>query len=137
MHSLSVAAGRKYRDSASPLGNILPEDTGGVLISEPDALAPFHKASASEKQRRVRDVLQWAHSIYRRGGASMVEAVSEAAAGSATGYYALVELRRVLLELNLVAWEQHPHRTRADVHRAFKKAIGRLTPHRGGWRVTR
>lgn len=136
MHSVSDSAGRKYRDSESPSGN-LSDLNGGIRIGEPDALAPFHKASADEKRRRIRDVLQWGHSIYRRGGASMVEAVSEAAAGSATGYYALVELRRVLLELNLVAWEQHPHRTRADVHRAFKKAIGRLTPHRGGWRVSR
>lgn len=103
----------------------------------PDALAPFHLASPAERRRRVRDVLLLAWRVYRRGGLSLCDSINEAADGSATGEYAKTELRRVLLEINLVAWESHPNRTRDDVHRLLRRAIGRLTPHRGGWRVSR
>jgi hypothetical protein len=103
----------------------------------PDALKPFHLASPAERARRVRDVLLMAWRVYRRGGISIVNSINEAASSSAVGEYAKISLRRVLLELNLDAWESHPARSRDDVHRLFRKAIGRLTPHRGGWRVTR
>lgn len=64
-----------------------------------------------------------------------MESVRESAAGNVAGHYALVELRHVLLELDLDAWEQHPVRVRADVRSLFRRTIGRLTPHRGGWHV--
>lgn len=64
----------------------------------------------------------------------MVDAVGKVTLG-AEAEYAKISLRRILLELNLTAWETHPNRTRCDVHKLFKKAIGRLTPHRGGWLV--
>jgi hypothetical protein len=66
----------------------------------------------------------------------MVDAINDAAAGMAEGEFAKISLRRILLELNLTAWEQHPHRTRRDVHALFRKAINRLATHRGGWRVS-
>jgi hypothetical protein len=94
-------------------------------------------ASPSERTRRVRDVLLRGWRLYRAGSISMVDAISDAAGTDAAGEYAKISLRRVLLELNLTAWEEHPHRTRDDVHRLFRKAIGRLTPHRGGWLVRR
>lgn len=103
----------------------------------PDALKPFRLASVDERTRRVRDVLTWAWAIYRRGDVSIVDAIDEAANGGAVGEYAKRALRRILLELNLPAWEAHPNRTRADVHRLFRKAINKLTPHRGGWQVSR
>lgn len=73
--------------------------------------------------------------IWRRGGSTMIEAVREAADGAATGEYALIEMRRLLLHINLAEWESHPTRLRAEVHSVFRRSIGRLTPHRGGWRV--
>lgn len=133
---LSDVAAAEYSDSELRPGNVLSRGCGEIGIQEPDALAPFHRASPQEKQRRIRDVLQWAHAIYKGGGVSLVESVQSAGEGSATVYYALVELRRVLLELDLSAWEKHPHRSRMDVHRLFLKAIGKLTAHRGGWRVS-
>jgi hypothetical protein len=106
-------------------------------VGVPDALAPFHLASPAERMRRVRDVLRIAWRIYRDGKRSMCDSIDDAAAGSATGPFAKISLRRILLELNLSAWESHPARTRADVHALFRRAIGRLTPHRGGWRISR
>lgn len=136
MRSLSDVAAAEYSDSASPGGNFLP--TGGPLVAVPDTLAPFHLASQGERRRRVRDVLAWAWRIYSRDRVtSMLKAVEVAADGSATGPYALVEIRKTLLEINLPAWESHPNRKRRDVHAAFRKTIGRLTPHRGGWTVRR
>lgn len=76
--------------------------------------------------------------IYRRGAVSMVDSINEAnGMQDAAGEFAKISLRRILLELNLTAWEQHPHRTRDDVHKLFRKAINRLAQHRGGWRVGR
>lgn len=82
-------------------------------------------------------MLRWAARIYKRGDVKLVESVREAGDGSPVSEYALIELRRVLLQLNLPDWEAHPNRSREDVHRLFRKAIGRLTPHRGGWQVSR
>lgn len=73
--------------------------------------------------------------IYARGGISMTDAIGAADRTSPVAEYAKISLRRILLELNLTAWQEHPIRTRADVHALFRKAIGRLTPHRGGWLV--
>lgn len=134
---LSDVVERNYAGSSLPSGNGQPSISGGIQIPVPDSLAPFHLASSAERARRVRDVLLMAHRVYRRGGISLVNSVNEAATSSAVGEYAKISLRRVLLELNLDAWESHPNRTRDDVHRLFRKTIGRLTPHRGGWRVTR
>ena len=106
-------------------------------VEVPDALAPFHLASAAERTRRVRDVLRAAWRVYRSGSRSMVDSINDAAEGSATGEYAKISLRRILLELNLTAWESHPARTRRDVHALFRKVIGKLTDHRGGWQVRR
>lgn len=65
----------------------------------------------------------------------MVAAVRAAADGAAVAEYALHEMRKVLFEINLPAWEAHPARLRSDVHALFRRTIGRLTPHRGGWNV--
>lgn len=142
MRSLSGLAARKYRSSGLPdgysnLAQALNSANSPASVGVPDALAPFHAASIDERTRRVRDVLQWAWRIYRAGKSTMVDSIDTAAAGSATGPYAKISLRRILLELNLAAWESHPARTRREVHALFRKAIGKLTPHRGGWRVTR
>lgn len=109
--------------------------SGDSQVQPPPQLLPFHQASPVERRRRCRFVLANAFLIWRRGGISLTESVREAAAGTAAGEYALIEMRHVLCELNLPAWETHPHRVRADVHRLFRKTIGRLTPHRGGWHV--
>lgn len=146
IHSLPVprsrvSAGSHSTRHGSPFGNanlaVAIESGNPAYVGVPDALAPFHLASPSERQRRTRDVLQWAWKVYARGGKSLVESVREAAAGSPVGAFALQQMRHVLLELNLPAWEAHPNRTRADVHRLFRKTISRVSPHRGGWRVTR
>jgi hypothetical protein len=108
---------------------------GEIQVPRPDALQPFHLASPAERCRRVRRVLLQAFLLWRAGGKTMVTAVREAADGRASGEYALIELRRVLLELDLIAWESHPARLRSDVRTLFRRTIGRLTPHRGGWHV--
>lgn len=141
IRSLQDAAPRQYtcstlRNGSANLALRLNYQNPATALV-PDALAPLHLASPAERQRRVRDVLKWAWRIYAADAISMIAAVMEAAAGAPTSYYALVELRRVLLAVNLVDWEKHPHRTRADVHRLFRKAITRLSPHSGGWRVSR
>lgn len=123
--------------TSSPRGNLLLSRLAGDFqVPCPDALAPFHLASDVERTRRVRDVLRWAWRIYRRSdGRSMVDAVNDAADGAATGEYAKRTLRRLLLELNLQAWEAHPLRTRADVHSLFRRAINKLAHRPGGWQV--
>lgn len=66
----------------------------------------------------------------------MLDAVDRACRGSdAEREYAKIELRRTLLTLDLQAWESHPFRVRGDVKALLRRAVGRLTPHRGGWRV--
>ena len=80
-------------------------------------------------------VKAWA--LWRFRDRTLVDAVRESADGGAEGEYALMEMRKVLLEINLVAWAAHPARARRDVHQLFRRAIGRLTPHRGGWRTTK
>lgn len=109
--------------------------SGNSHVPLPDALQPFHLASAKERARRTRRVLCGAWVIWARGGWTLIDAVREAAEGTAVGEYALQAMRRCLLELNLDAWERHPFRVRADVRALFRRTIGRLTPHRGGWRV--
>jgi hypothetical protein len=76
-------------------------------------------------------------SIWRRGDASMVDAVREAAEGGAVAHYALMRLRFIANDLDLQGWEQYRYRTRRDAHAVFRRAIGQLTPHRGGWNVAR
>lgn len=133
---LSDVAAPKYRNSALPASNV-----GAAIPAEtriPDALAPFHLATPPERARRARDVLLLAWRIYRKGELSMVDSINAAAAPcDAAGEYAKISLRRILLELNLNAWESHPTRTRRDVHALFRRTIGKLTPHRGGWLVRR
>lgn len=103
----------------------------------PDDLAPFHRASSAERDRRVRRVLRQAWRVYAEGELSLVQSVRRATENMAESEFALRKMRRVLFEINLVAWEEHPNRTRADVHALFRKAISRGAPHRGGWRVSR
>lgn len=101
----------------------------------PEELQAFHLASPNERRRRIRRTLAAGFVIWRRGGISMVEAVREAGAGAATSEYALRELRKLLGTLDLSGWESFPNRLRAEVSSAFKRAIGRITVHRGGWVV--
>jgi hypothetical protein len=84
----------------------------------------------------VRRVLVKAWALWRFGERELVDSVREASDAGAEGEYGLLEMRRVLLEINLVAWAAHPARTRRDVHQLFRRAIGRLTLHRGGWHAT-
>ena len=118
-------------------GNLAAVLNSGKAVRVPDALASFHLASPQEKARRVRDVLVRAWRVYRRGERSMLDSINDGAGVDAAGEYAKISLRRILLELNLTAWETHPARSRDDVHALFRKAIGKLTPHRGGWVVAR
>jgi hypothetical protein len=85
----------------------------------------------------VRRVLIAARKKYQAGAQSMLDCIDEAANGGAEGWYAKQELRRFLLQLNLPDWERHPSRLREEVHALFRRVIGRLTPHRGGWQVAR
>lgn len=101
----------------------------------PDELQPFHLASPNERRRRIRRTLVGGLVVWRKGGVSLVDAVRSYASSDATAEYALREMRHVLCELNLPAWEAHPNRVRADVRALFKKAIRRVDVHRGGWRV--
>ena len=109
--------------------------SGENKVALPDALTPFHLASQDERHRRVREVLVRAYELFRGGGMSMVASINAAcvAPSSPAGEYAKIVLRRILLELNLTAWEEHPARLRSEIHSLFKRAIGRVTPHKGGW----
>lgn len=119
-----------------PFENRLVRRLAGVSqVSRPDALQPFHRASEDERRRRVVVVIERALKLWGAGGTTMVAAVRAAADGTPAGEYALLQLRRTLLELDLVSWEEHPARLRSDVRSLLKRTIGRLTPHRGGWRV--
>lgn len=111
--------------------------SGDSQVQPPDELQPFHLASEKERRRRVRRVLIAGYTTWRKGGFTIPEAIAEVAGVTAVGYYALIELRRFLLELDILAWEKHPVRLRADVRNLFRRAIGRLSPHRGGWTVRR
>lgn len=102
----------------------------------PDELQPFHLASPSERNRRIRRRLVAALVVWRKGGISLVDAVRHGCPPEdPSAEYALQVMRRVLLELNLPAWEAHPARLRSDIRNLFRRAIGRVDVHRGGWRV--
>lgn len=116
----------------SRLGAVLPSSES---VGVPDSLAPFYRATPEERKRRIRRVLVQAWAEYRRGEFGLVDSIGFVSQGAAEGEYAKRALRAVLLHLNLGEWESHPARVRADVHRLFRVAIGRLTPHRGGWSV--
>jgi hypothetical protein len=134
---LGDAATPDYSRSALPQGNCAVRLSGEIKIPRPDALAPFHLATPQERDRRVRDVLRLAWRIYRRGDVLLCDAIGEASGRGPEGEYAKQQIRRVLFEINLPAWEAHPNRSRDDIHRVFRQAISKLTPHRGGWRVAR
>jgi hypothetical protein len=102
----------------------------------PDELQPFHLASPAERTRRVRRVLLAGYATWTKRGHSIIDAVRAGADGP-EAEYALRQLRLTLLQLDIGGWETHPMRTRADVRRLFRKTIGRLSPHRGGWVTTR
>lgn len=102
----------------------------------PDELLPLHKAPQQERTRRTAGVLLKGWAVWRKGELSIIHAVREAGGKNfAIAEFGLRQLRRTLFELDLDAWERHPNRTRGDVRRLFKKTIGRLGPHRGGWIV--
>lgn len=65
----------------------------------------------------------------------MVAAVREESSCGAAAEYALRELRMFLHQLDLTSWETHPNRLRAEISSVFKRTIGRVSVHRGGWRV--
>lgn len=111
--------------------------SGDFQVQPPDALQPFHLASKAERSRRLCRVLRLGWKLWSLGDRSIIDATREAAGGGAEGHYALNEMRCVLLELNLDHWEHHPNRSRRDVHALFRKAIGRLATHLGGWQVRR
>ena len=135
---LSDSATGDYRRNTESRGNLAVALSGEFQTPVPDALRPFHLASPQEKRRRVRAVLVDAWRHYRQGKLSMVDSINAASdTRDGAGEHAKISLRRILLELNLTAWETHPARSRDDVHALFRKAIGKLTPHRGGWVVAR
>jgi hypothetical protein len=60
------------------------------------------------------------------------------ATGRVESEYAREVLREVLCEWDLVAWNDHPARRKADVVAALQHAVARAGRHlpRGGWRVS-
>lgn len=137
MHSLSDSASYENLEPGKPRDSVASCLTGEIKVALPDALTPFHLASQQERHRRVHELLVKALAAYRAGGLSMTESIASVCrVGSPVGEYAKIYLRRILLELNLQAWETHPNRTRGDVMRLLRKAIGKLAPHGGGWRAT-
>lgn len=132
---LYEAAGTKAACSAK-LAESANSRNPSVVQAPPDALAPFHRASRQERDRRVCDVLRAAAAIYRRGEKNLRESIDEADGSSqVVGEYAKRYLRLLVGDLNLDRWENDPLRLRRDVHRLLRRAIGRLAPHGGGWFV--
>jgi len=118
--------------------NLLERRLSATPAAMPDELQPFHLASAGERNRRIRRTLVEAFVVWRAaaGEVSMVDAVRMAGGEQfAIAEHGLQVMRRVLLELNLTAWEEHPARLRSDVRALFRRAIRKVDVHRGGWRV--
>lgn len=88
------------------------------------------------QRERARIVLLCAADLYREKRGTLLDCVKLAAADFLDAEFARRVLRGVLWTQNLVEWEAHPMRRRADVWRALKTAIRWCSRRAGGWRVT-
>lgn len=73
--------------------------------------------------------------LYRERRGQMLDCVALAAATFLDAEYARRVLRGVLWTQDLLTWEQHPMRRRADVWRAFRVALRWCSRRAGGWSV--
>jgi hypothetical protein len=91
--------------------------------------------STTEQRARARSVLVSAANLYRERRGSLLDCLKLATDSTLDLEYARRVLRGVLWENNLVEWETHPMRRRADVWRALRLAIRWCSRRAGGWRV--
>lgn len=135
-----------------------PAYTASVVSRTLGGALPYKALETSEQCASALPVLKAAWVLVRRGwcrAASSVDAdgrennqqpvawslygaIKDASTGI-NGEHARRIIRRLLLEHDLVAWNNHPLRRKGDVLRLLERAVrvaeGR-TQHRGGWVVT-
>ena len=91
--------------------------------------------STVEQRARALAVFRRAADLYRSRAGSLSECLGLAADDLLDIEYAKRVLRGVLWTLDIVGWESHPMRRRAEVWAALKTATRWCTRKRGGWRV--
>jgi hypothetical protein len=104
----------------------------------PDAIAPYARASATEKLRRSCAVLKLARGFYRAGGITIYDALMRAGDGQPQGVWARQIFQAAIGALDIDAWDPryNPTTRRADVYETFDRCITACRDLRGGWRVS-
>ena len=105
----------------------------------------FRRLEGEERRQAALPVLRSALEMVREGwcqgamsdGTGRVSLYGAVATGTLEAEYAREVLREVLREWDLVAWNDHPSRRKADVVQALLRAVARAGRHlrRGGWTV--
>lgn len=105
----------------------------------------FQRLQGEERKQAALPVLRSALELVREGwcqgapedGTGRVSLYGALMKGTIEAEYAREVLREVLREWDLVAWNDHPSRRKADVVRALLRAVARAGRHlrRGGWTV--
>lgn len=118
--------------TSNPLG--LPA-VGTSIVPPPEEIR-FAPPSVDEQRRAAVPVLVAARALVK-SGSDMLSAIAEAGRGGIVCEYARRAVRTVLKEWNLLAWQEHPARKRADVFQAIDRALVlcQRKDHRGGWFV--
>lgn len=122
-----------FRDGAE-----LGLKTGRARLSPlPEGLT--WKPPAVEVQRERAIPILRATRDFFKAGTSLLGALAEAGGARIESEYARRALRDVLGEWNLMAWAEHPRRTRHEVFRAIDRALTLCRPssQRGGWNVSK
>ena len=92
--------------------------------------------TTAEQRARALVVLLAVAVLYRARSSTLLGCIDIAAADSREREYTLRVLRGVLWTSDLLGWESHPTRRRADVWRALKTATRWCSRRAGGWSVT-
>lgn len=106
---------------------------------------PFTKLEGEARKQAALPVLRQARELVRTGwcqgalsdGTGRYSLYGAVATGTVEAEYAREVLRLVLGEWDIVAWNDHPARRKAEVVAALSRAVARAGLHlrRGGWRV--
>lgn len=110
-------------------------------------VSPFVKLTGEARRQAALPTLRAALAAVRTGwcqgamhdGTGRVSLYGAVATGGVEAEYAREVLRDVLREWDVVAWNDHPARRKAEVVTALQRAIALAGRHvaRGGWRCAR
>jgi hypothetical protein len=99
----------------------------------PPELKQWRETTPEERRRRALRVLQAGRVLYRAGGLTLEEALSD---GSLESWWAKEIVREYVRTRNLTDWERSERQPRSSVYRVLDACIRRCRAKRGGWFVS-